>query len=93
MTIVKEILGSALQLISTWAKTNNMDDQADMDVQAWDGSLFIPGAFAPPGVMRDGRTAGMIGERGAGEPRIGCHFSKLIFGIFLLVFEDSIDGM
>ena len=33
----------------------------------------------------------MIGEKGAGEPRIGCHFAKLTFGIFLLVFDDSID--
>ena len=41
-----------------------------MDVRAWDDSMFILGAFAPPKVRRDGRTAGMVGERG-GKPRIG----------------------
>ena len=45
--------------------------RSTVDVQAWDGSMFILGAFAPPRVRRDGRTAGMVGERGAGEPRIG----------------------
>ena len=44
--------------------------RSTVDVQAWDGSMFILGAFAPPRVRRDGRTAGMVGERG-GEPRIG----------------------
>ena len=45
--------------------------RSTVDVQAWDGSMFILGAFAPPRVRRDGRTAGMVGERGAAEPRIG----------------------